>query len=83
VMTRAELLALPAAIDVPTAARALDVSRTQAYELIRHDLWPTPVVRMGRLIKIPTAPILELLGIDPNKAPNVPAPRRPPQQEAG
>jgi hypothetical protein len=83
VMTRAELLALPAAVDVPTAARALNVSRAQAYLLIRHDRWPTPVVRMGRLIKIPTAPILDLLGIDPNKAPTVPAPRRPPEQEAG
>jgi hypothetical protein len=83
VMTRAELLALPAAVDVPTAARALDVSRTQAYELIRHDRWPTPVVRMGRLIKIPTAPILELLGIHPDNTPAVPEPRRPPDQEAG
>lgn len=40
---------------------ALGVGRTLAYELVRNDAWPTPVVRAGKLIKIPTAPLLELL----------------------
>jgi predicted DNA-binding transcriptional regulator AlpA len=60
-MERQELLALPAVVDVPTAAKALGLSRTAAYELIRNDEWPTPVFRLGRLIKIPTAPILQLM----------------------
>ncbi|HEX2807310.1 MAG TPA: helix-turn-helix domain-containing protein [Kineosporiaceae bacterium] len=60
-----QLAALPAVLDVPTAAAALGLSRTTAYELIRTGEWPTPVFRLGRLIRIPTAPILELLGIDP------------------
>ncbi|HEY6794236.1 MAG TPA: hypothetical protein VI248_06100 [Kineosporiaceae bacterium] len=64
-MDRRELLALPAVIDVPTAAKALGLSRTAAYDLIRDDAWPTPVFRLGRLIRIPTAPILALLGIEP------------------
>jgi hypothetical protein len=34
-----------------------------AYELVRTDQWPTPVLRVGRLVKIPTAPLLALLGI--------------------
>ena len=76
-MDRRELLALPAVVDVPTAASALGISRTAAYELIRNKEWPTPIVRMGRLIKIPTAPILELLGIEPGSAPSMPRPRRP------
>jgi hypothetical protein len=81
-MDRKELLALPAVVDVPTAAAALNLSRTAAYELIRTGEWPTPVFRLGRLIRIPTAPILELLGIQPANPPAVPGPRRPPDQES-
>ena len=62
-MNRDELTALPAVVDVPTAAEALGLSRTSAYELIRTGAWPTPVFRLGRLIRIPTAPLLDLLGI--------------------
>lgn len=60
-MTRDELLALPTLIDVTTAATVLGVGRSLAYELIRTGQWPTPVLRMGRLVKIPTAPLLRLL----------------------
>lgn len=63
-MNRHELDALPAAVDVPTAARVLGLSRTAAYELIRVGGWPTPVFRLGRLIRIPTAPMLSLLGVE-------------------
>jgi hypothetical protein len=53
--------ALPAVLDVPQAARLLGIGRTLAYELVRTDQWPTPVIRMGRLIKIPTGPLVELM----------------------
>jgi predicted DNA-binding transcriptional regulator AlpA len=53
--------ALPAVLDVPQAARLLGIGRTLAYELIRTNQWPTPVIRMGRLIKIPSGPIVELM----------------------
>lgn len=66
-MDRRQLTALPAVIDVATAAKALGLSRTAAYELIRAGEWPTPVFRLGRLIRIPTAPVLELLGIATNE----------------
>jgi len=62
-MTRDELASLPAVVDVPTAAKALGLSRNLAYELIRDGGWPTPWYRLGRLIRIPTAPMLALLGI--------------------
>jgi len=32
--------------------------------LVRDGQWPTPVVRMGRLIKIPKKPLLDYLGAD-------------------
>lgn len=62
-MNRRELDDLPTVVDVPTAARVLGLSRTAAYELIRVGGWPTPVFRLGRLIRVPTAPMLALLGI--------------------
>jgi len=54
---------LPTVVDVPTAAALLGVGRTAAYELIRSGDWPTPVLRLGKLIRIPTAPLLDLVGV--------------------
>lgn len=56
-----EAAALPSTLTVPQAAQVLGIGRTLAYELVRADAWPTPIVRAGRLIKIPTAPLLKLL----------------------
>lgn len=63
-MTREELLELPAVVDVATAAAVLGVGRSCAYEMVRTGDWPTPVLRLGRLIRVPTAPLLELLGVE-------------------
>lgn len=52
---------LPVVVDLPTAARLLGVGRTSAYALVRTGQWPTPVIRAGRLIRVPTAPLLALL----------------------
>lgn len=68
-MNRAELDALPAVVDVSTAARVMGLSRNAAYELVRTNAWPTPVFRLGKLIRIPTAPMLELLGIGDRTTP--------------
>jgi predicted DNA-binding transcriptional regulator AlpA len=63
-MTREELLALPPAVDLPTAASVLGMSRSAAYELVRTGTWPTPVLRLGKLIRVPTVHLLALLGYD-------------------
>ena len=52
---------LPPVVDVPTAAAMLGIGRTLAYRLVRTGQWPTPVLRIGRLIKVPTGPLLDLL----------------------
>jgi excisionase family DNA binding protein len=57
-----EIGSIPAVLDLPDAARLLGVGRTFAYQLVRDGQWPTPVIRVGRLIKIPTRPLLEFLG---------------------
>jgi hypothetical protein len=64
-MTREELLSLPPVLDVPTAGRVLGIGRSLAYELVRNGAWPTTVVRVGKLIKVPTAPLLMLLDRPP------------------
>ena len=48
-------------LGVVEAAALLGVGRTTAYRLVHDGQWPTPVLRLGRLIKIPTQPLLELL----------------------
>ena len=80
-MTRAELATLPPVLDVPTAAKVLNVGRTAAYELIRTGEWPTPVFRLGKLIRIPTAPLLELLGLPAGPPADRPTPE--PARQAG
>ena len=52
---------LPAVLDLVEAAALLGVGRTTAYRLVHDQQWPTPVLRLGRLIKIPTQPLLDLL----------------------
>ena len=55
---------VPPVVDVPTAAAMLGIGRTAAYELIRSGKWPTPVLRVGNSIRIPSAPILELILVE-------------------
>ena len=60
-MTRDELAALPPVLDVPTAAKVLGIGRSLAHDLVRRGDWPTPVLHVGKLIKIPSAPLLRLI----------------------
>ena len=62
-MTRAELLALPVVVDLVTAARALGIGRTRAFELARRGEFPVKVLRVGATYRVPTAPLLQLLGV--------------------
>ena len=62
-LTLADLASLPPVLDVPTAGRLLGLGRSAAYDLVYAGRWPTPVLRLGRRYRIPTAPLLALLGI--------------------
>ena len=57
-----DLATLPPTVDLVTAARLLGIGRTVAYELVRDGRWPTPIIRAGRKIRVPTAPLKALLG---------------------
>lgn len=64
-----EINVLPATVSVPAAARLLRVSRSAAYRAVTaraagdESQWPTPVIRVGASIRIPTAALLDALGI--------------------
>jgi hypothetical protein len=51
-MTRDELLALPAVVDLTTAAQALSIGRTRAFELVRRSEFPVPVLRVGAIRRL-------------------------------
>ena len=44
-------------------AAALGIGRTTADELVRTGRWPTPVLRLGNRIRVPTAALRELLSL--------------------
>ena len=63
---RASTGSLPPTLDIVTAGRLLGIGRTTAYQLARNDNFPVPVLRIGASYKIPTAPLLEALGLHPH-----------------
>lgn len=52
----------PAVVDLVEAAAMLGIGRTLAYRLVKEGEWPTPVIHVGRLIKIPLRPLEDYLG---------------------
>ncbi|MEU9965448.1 DNA-binding protein [Streptomyces malaysiensis] len=59
-----ELLALPATVNVTTAGRALGIGRDKAYELIRSGGFPVRTLPLGGTIRVPTAELWKILGVD-------------------
>jgi hypothetical protein len=62
-MTRDELLALPAAVDLDTGNRALGLGRSKGYELAKRGQYPCKVLRLGKAYRVVTADLLNLLGL--------------------
>lgn len=67
-MSRDRLLALPTVVNMETAGEALGVERTQAYRLAKQNKFPVPVLQVGSRLRVPTAPLLRYLGIDPTES---------------
>lgn len=63
-MTKDELLALPAVISLVTAANALGISRSVAYQLAQRGEFPTPIHKLGGSYRVPVEPLLQYLNID-------------------
>lgn len=67
-MTEAELLALPAAISLETANRALAIGRSTGYALAKRGQYPCRVLRLGNAYRVVTADLLALLGVQGDQA---------------
>lgn len=65
VWTEEKIRLLGTSTDLVTAAAILGVGRTTAHALARAGRFPVPVIRVGRRYRVPTAPILRLLTLDP------------------
>ena len=66
--TEDAIRALGARTDVETAGSIFGLSRTQTYEAIKAGRFPVEVVRVGRRIIVPVAPIRRLLVLDTDEA---------------
>ena len=60
-----DIRGLGASTDLVTAASILGIGRTTAHTLARAGRFPVPVIRVGRRYRVPVAPILRLLALDP------------------
>lgn len=67
-LTRAELLELPAAIGLETAARAFGLGRTTAYALAKSGEFPCQVIRAGKAYRAITADLHRVLHISPENS---------------
>jgi excisionase family DNA binding protein len=59
-----DLAELPSVVGITTAARALGLSRTYAYQLAKNGQFPCKVIRIGTCYRVPTAALLALLDAD-------------------
>jgi hypothetical protein len=61
-----EVRALGVRTDVATAGEILGgLCRSEAYELAKRGDFPVPVIKVGRRLIVPTAPIIALIRIGP------------------
>lgn len=51
----------PRTVSLTEAAALLGIPRSSAYELARADRFPVKVIRAGRTVRVPTAPLERLL----------------------
>lgn len=63
-LTVAEVMDLPAVVDIVVAGRAFGLGRTTAYALARKGEFPCRVVRVGSAYRVPTAELRRELGLE-------------------
>lgn len=62
-MTMAELLALPPSVGMKDACRALGISASKGYELVKAGEFPLRVIRVGHSCKVPRSELFRELGV--------------------
>jgi len=69
VWTEDRIRALGAITDLPTAASIFGLSRSAAYDLVRQEDFPVPVIRVGTRYRVAVAAILAVLHLAPDPPP--------------
>lgn len=64
-MTRDELLALPATVDLTTGNRAFAIGRNTGYTLAKQGEYPCKLIRVGSTYRVITADLHRALGLVP------------------
>ena len=59
-------------ISAEEAFAELGIDRSTGYKAIREGTFPVPVIRVGRIIRVPTAALRQLLQLDNSSAPSSP-----------
>ncbi|GGU42975.1 helix-turn-helix domain-containing protein [Lentzea flava] len=77
-LTVAEVMGLPAVVDIVVAGRAFGLGRTTAYMLARRGEFPCRVVRVGSAYRVPTADLRRELGLESVPTPPAPGARSQP-----
>ncbi len=67
--TPESIRALGAATDLRTAAQIFGLAMSTAYQLVKRGQFPVPVIRAGTQYRVPVAPILAALRVDPDPDP--------------
>lgn len=62
-MTPEEIDALGVTTDVPTACRAIGISKSKGYQAVKDGTFPVRVIKVGSRYLVPTAGLRELLGM--------------------
>lgn len=65
-MTMPELLALPVSFGLPVAAKALNIGKNKAYEMVAEGAFPIPVHRYGREFRAHRPDLFRHLGLPPD-----------------
>jgi hypothetical protein len=73
--TISELRNGPPTVSLLTAAAAIGIGRTKAYELARQGQFPVAVTRVGATYRVPVASLLRFLNAGETAGPTTPAPR--------
>jgi predicted DNA-binding transcriptional regulator AlpA len=50
-------------VRLPMAAMLLGLSKAHAYDLVRENAFPVPIIKLGRAIRVPTRGLRELLQV--------------------
>ena len=69
-MTVEELAALPAVVDLRTAARALGLGRDNAYQMAKDDSFPVEVLPLGRYLRVRKADLMRYLHLNMDGTPS-------------